>query len=397
MRVLLANKYFYRLGGNEIVMFQERDFLISQGVAVIDFSMTDERNLPSAQASYFVSNKSYSTVGTLAKLSGSLSLIHSSDAVKRFNSLLGDTRPDLVHCHNIYHQLTPSIIGAAAARKIPVVLTLHDYKPMCPVYNRLRNGEPCSECVSGNFEGVLKNRCKDGSFAKSFLLWLEARFHALKGSYEQVSQFIAPSRFMFDSARCRFPESQVTYIANGIDATRIVPTDDDDGYVLYVGRLSLYKGVKTLLRAHEASSRAWPLVVVGTGPLAQELKTDFPGAQFLGHIQGVDLERAFARAAVVVVPSEWYENSSISVLEAMAYGKPIIGSRIGGIPEQIVDGETGILCNPGDIEELSTQIHALTEDSEKRRRLGNAGRKRVESEFSLERHNDSLLSLYAHL
>src|ERR1019366_1972805 len=226
---------------------------------------------------------------------------------------------------------------------------------------------------------------------------LEARFHTLKGSYHHVAQFIAPSCFMFDSARCRFPESQVTYIANGIDATRIIPAEEDDGYVIYFGRLSPEKGVKTLLRAHEASGRAWRLVVVGKGPLFQELIAEFPGAQFLGHIEGADLERTVAGAAIVVVPSEWYENSPLSVLEAMAHGKPIIGSRIGGIPEHIVDGETGVLFEPGDIEGLSKHIHALMADEETRRRLGKAARKRVEANFSLKSHNDKLFSLYSEL
>src|ERR1019366_4961407 len=128
MKVVVANKFYFKNGGSEVVMFQERDFLVSMGVEVIDFSMTDERNFPSAQASYFVSNKSYSAVGKMQKLAASVSLVHSTEAVKRFGSLLDDTQPDLVHCHNIYHQLTPSIIGVAAKRKIPVVLTLHDYK-----------------------------------------------------------------------------------------------------------------------------------------------------------------------------------------------------------------------------------------------------------------------------
>ncbi|HXW70694.1 MAG TPA: glycosyltransferase family 4 protein [Methylocella sp.] len=397
MKVLIANKFYFKNGGSEIVMFQERDFLNSEKVDVIDFSMADERNLPSEQASYFVSKRSYSAVGKLEKLKASLSLIHSVEAVKRFGSLLDDARPDIVHCHNIYHQLTPSIIGVAAERKIPVVMTLHDYKPICPVYTRLRNGEPCSACATGNFESVLKYRCVDGSFTKSFVLWLEARFQTWKRSYEQVAQFIAPSRFMFDSARLRFPDSQITYIANGIDASKIIPAESDSGYVIYFGRLSAEKGVKTLLRAHAASGQAWPLVIAGTGPLSQELITNFPDAKFLGHIQGADLQHAIAAASIVVVPSEWYENSPLSVLEAMAYGKPIIASRIGGIPELVVDGVTGVLFEPGDIKVLQREIIALIGDQEKRGRLGKAARTRVETNFSLKRHNKELLSLYVRL
>ena len=176
MKVLLANKFFYRAGGAEAVMFQEREFLLSQGIDVVEFSMQDSRNEPSDYSASFVANQNYtdSNRSALSKASSALKFIHSFEAVDNFRKLLVSTKPDLVHCHNIYHQLTPSIIRAAKSLNTPVVLTLHDYKPICPVYNRLRKGIPCSDCRGGKFSNVLKNRCADDSLGRSALMYAEA-------------------------------------------------------------------------------------------------------------------------------------------------------------------------------------------------------------------------------
>jgi glycosyltransferase involved in cell wall biosynthesis len=165
MKVLMANKFFFHKGGAEVVMFQERDYLLHSGEEVIDFSMQDERNCESPYESHFVSNKDYRKGRKLSKLSPALSLIHSRESVSKIAALIDKTRPDLMHCHNIYHQITPSIISVAKSRSIPVVLTLHDFKPVCPVYLRLRAGRPCSLCLDGDFRQVLMNRCAGGGIA----------------------------------------------------------------------------------------------------------------------------------------------------------------------------------------------------------------------------------------
>lgn len=397
MKVLFSNKFFFRNGGSEVVMFQERDFLLGQGHEVVDFSMRDERNFESAYADSFVSRRDYHGGGKLKKLGSALTFIHSPEAVRKFKALIDQTRPDLVHCHNICHQLTPSIIGAAKARGLPVVQTLHDYKPVCPVYTRLRNGKPCSACLNGDFAPVLKHRCAEGSLGKSALLYAEAVVQRWLGNYEMVDRFIAPSRFMRDSALHRFRPEQVTLLYNGVDLAGIAPAGRDDGYVLYLGRLSHEKGIETLLRAHAAANGAWPLVVAGTGPLADEFKAKYPVAQFVGHVVGDALKEIIAGAALVVVPSEWYENCPMSVLEAMAYGKPVVGSRMGGIPELVADGETGLLFEAGNVQELQEKLTTLMGAPALRQSMGRAARARVEKEFSLERHNAGLMEIYESL
>lgn len=395
MKVLIANKFFFRNGGSETVMFQERDFLLKTGHEVVDFAMRDERNLPSAHEVHFVGNRSYAGgAGKLAKVADALSFIHSPEAVRNFSRLIEETKPNLVHCHNIYHQLTPSIIGAAKKLGVPVVLTLHDYKPLCPTYNRLRNGKPCSDCLDGDFSHVLRNRCADGSLGKSALLYAEAAVQRFMGSYENVDAFIAPSRFMQESIAHRVPDERIKQLYNGIDTNDVSGSGVDDGYVLFLGRLVQEKGAETLLKAHANSSAGWRLVVAGTGPLSDVLKAQYNPSILVGYLAGDALKEMIDRASVVVVPSEWYENCPMSVLEAMAYGKPVVGSRMGGTTELIEDGKTGLLFEAGNAGELTSVLDRLMASAELRRQMGNAGRQRVESLFSLDKHNAGLMEIY---
>src|SRR5215469_9777442 len=272
MKILIANKFFFHKGGAEVVMFQERGYLLHSGQEVIEFSMQDERNFESAYESHFVSGKDYRASKSLSKkIRLALSFVHSREAVRKIAELIDQMRPDLMHCHNVYHQITPSIISVAKSRGIPVVLTLHDFKPVCPTYLRLREGRPCSLCLDGQFHQVLMNRCADRSIGESALLYAEAAIQRWLGSYERVDRFLAPSQFMRDSALHRFRSEQVVLLYNGVDTAEIDESTRDEGYALYLGRLSREKGVETLLRAHEVAG-TWNLVVAGTGPLARGLE-----------------------------------------------------------------------------------------------------------------------------
>jgi glycosyltransferase involved in cell wall biosynthesis len=399
LKVLLANKFLFNNGGAETVLFQERDFLKITGTEVVDFAMQHERNIQSPYAAHFVSRQDYRSGGSLAKkIRSALSLIHSGEAVSKLASLIEETQPDLMHCHNIYHQLTPSIVGVAKSRGIPVVLTLHDTKPVCPVHTRMRESQVCSSCLAGDFHHVLRYRCSDGSIAQSAALYMEAVVQRWLGSYEKVDRFLAPSRFMRDSVLRRFSADRVELLYNGVDVTKIPVSGLDKGYVLYCGRLAQGKGAETLLQAQEAAGCSWPVVIAGTGPLMDVLKSQFTrNVRFVGQLSGETLSTTIAEASVVVVPSEWCENCPMSVLEAMAHGKAVVATRIGGIPELVNDHLTGLLFEPGNAEELRMHLERLMGDAELRAQMGAAGRARVETDFSLEKHNAELMAVYQSL
>jgi glycosyltransferase involved in cell wall biosynthesis len=398
LKVLVANKFLFHNGGSETVFFQERAFLTNTGAEVVDFAMEHDRNIQSPYAAHFVSRKDYRSGGRFAKIGSALSLIHSREAVSKLASLIEETRPDLMHCHNIYHQMTPSIVGVAKSRGIPVVLTLHDWKPVCPIHTRMREGQMCSSCLDGDFHHVLKYRCAEGSIAQSAVLYMEAVIQRWLGNYEKVDRFLAPSQFMRESVSRRFSPDRLQLLYNGVDVTNISASGRDKGYVLYCGRLSSEKGAETLLRAHEAAGCRWPLIIAGTGPLRDALESQFTrNVRFAGQLSGETLSTTIAGASVVVVPSDWCENCPMSVLEAMAHGKAVVASRIGGIPELVNDQVTGLLFEPRNTEELRMHLESLMGDAARRAEMGAAGRTRVERDFSLEKHNTELMAVYQSL
>jgi glycosyltransferase involved in cell wall biosynthesis len=265
------------------------------------------------------------------------------------------------------------------------------------VYTRLQRGRPCSECARKAFFNVLKHRCAGGSLARSALLYVEASVQQMLSNYEKLDAVVAPSRFMRESVTmARFPPDRVHLVRNGVDTRSILPAreDEDDGYALYLGRLAPEKGVDALLEAHASVADRVPLRIAGTGPLEAMLRLRHARATFLGHLSGPALDETIRRAGFIIVPSEWYENCPISVLEAMAYGKAVVASNIGGIPELVLHGQTGLLFPPGDRGALAACLIELGEDKGRRREFGLEGRRRAERLFSLEQHFAGLLGVY---
>ncbi len=397
MKILLVNKFFYLKGGAERVFFQERDFLLKKGIKVIDFSMAHPQNFVSPYSSYFVSYIDYYTNNFKDRLKYGLKFIYSFEAKKRIETLIKKEKPDIAHLHNFYHQLTPAILHPLKKENIKIIYTIHDGKLICPSYAMLdKNKNICIECRGRFFYKPILKNCY-GSKVHEILLMLEAYWHKWLRSYEKVDLFLVPSHFYANLISMRISKEKIRILRNGVDLEEYIPTYQDYGYGLYFGRLSKEKGIETLLKAYKDISKLFPLKIVGTGPLENELRTKYPQAEFLGYKKGGELKNLVANASFVVVPSEWYENCSMAVLEAMALGKPIIASRIGGLPEQIEDGKTGLLFEMGNAEELREKMLYLWKNRNLRIEMGKEARKKAEKEFSLEKHCEELLKIYEEL
>jgi glycosyltransferase involved in cell wall biosynthesis len=399
MKILLVNKFFYIKGGAETVYFQERNMLKQAGVEVIDFSMQHENNFPSDYADYFVSNVDYHKgKNLLGGIKTAVNFIHNSEACKKMQTLLEKERPDIVHFHNIYHQLTPAIIKVARDFGCKTVLTAHDYKIVCPSYSMLRDGKVCDSCITGTVFNAFRYRCQEGSASKSLLLSLEATWQYIAKNYQALDVIVSPSEFLRGVIKRTLPDSRIDVIVNGIDDS--LPLEDiaDKGYLLFVGRLSREKGAESLLRAHQQMASKIPLKIVGHGPLYNHLIEQYPHAEFLGYVQqGEGLDHLIKHARAVIVPSECYENCSMSVLEAMSFARPVIGARIGGIPEQIRDGVDGVLFEPGNVEELASVLDDFAQNPEKAHLMGRNARERLCEKYALRKHMDTLLNLYQEL
>lgn len=395
MNIVAANNFLYLRGGSERVLFDEMDWMQGHGHAVNIFGRSTVGGIDLPHSDLFPPVVDLTSVRGLEKLQAAGHVVYNRGTGKLFALFCDRTLPDIAHFHNIYAGLTTAVLDVCTQRKLPSVITLHDFKLVCPTYLMLHNGKACRRCSGGRFYHCLVTRCHKDSLAASLVTTIEAYYNQLLGKYRQADYFICPSQFMLKiMLENGIPQEKMYCIPNGVDPSRYTPIYDDNGYFLYLGRLSAEKGIKTLIETTHADV-GMTLMVVGEGPeknTLQELAGD--SVSFEGYKSGKELEKMVQGAAFIVVPSECNENASMVVLEAMAYGKPVIGSRMGGIPEQIVDGETGILFDAGDQVQLRSAIQTLVLDKAKRQEMGRAARVRLVEHFSLNQHCEKLMSIY---
>lgn len=401
MKILFANKFFYLNGGSETVFFQEREFLLNQGHHVIDFSMKHSNNLTSAYSDYFIPNIDYhkGSSGKIEALQNTFKIsknfIQNKEAIKKIEFIAINEKPQIAHLHNIYHQITPAIIPILKNAGVKVILTLHDYKLLCPSYSMLCSGQICNRCQGRYFYNAFFKKCRDGSWLKSLLLSAEAYWHKLAKSYDFVDIFLAPSKFMAETmTKYRTDRNKTIVLHNGIDSSKYVRSYVDKEYILYFGRVSEEKGVETLIKAYKTLGTNMPLKIVGTGPIRGRLQRKYPDIEFLGYKTGNELVCLISESSFCVVPSEWYENCSMTILESMAIGKPVIGARTGGICEQIDDGRSGFLFEMENIEDLAKKMGILIDERGLRNSMGKAAREILETKYSLSSHCDQLLRIY---
>lgn len=401
--LLNINSYHYPKGGADAVYLRHAAVMAEAGWEPAFFSMVHEENLPSEWSPYFVSEIEYGKSGSkMDQLAAAGKIIYSLEARTKLKELLRARRPDFAHVHNIYHHISPSILGLLAEEGIPSVLTAHDLKLLCPAYTMLTGGAVCERCKGGRLHNVVAHRCMKGSLALSALIYLESSVHRLFGLYrDHLARVILPSRFYLAKFQeWGWPAEKLTYIPNFIEADQYTARPDPGGYFLYFGRLSPEKGVATLLRA--AALAQVKLRIAGAGPAEAELRAlaDATGAQaeFLGVVRGAALSELVSDSRCVVLPSEWYENAPMSVLEAFAMGKPVLGADIGGIPELVRPDESGFLFASGDAEQLAARMrHIQGLPAQALRDMGTLASRFVRDRFSSKVYQDAMLGLYSAL
>lgn len=402
MKVLLINKYFYPKGGAEVSFFETGRLLERRQHDVMYFSMRHPKNLPSSYSRYFTSQVDYDQGGVLAQARAAGRLLYSFEARRRLEALLRDERPDVAHLNNIYHQLSPSILHTLKQHRVPIVMTLRDYKLVCGSYLLVANGRPCEACRGGRYYHSVVKSCVKRSRTKSLLSAAEMYLHhAILRIYDLVDVFIAPSRFLQQKMADMGFQRRIEHLPNCVDVERYLPRyDAPERSIVYFGRLSEEKGLFTLLRA----MRGLPdlqLKLIGDGPLRSALEeeirqADLANVHLMGSLVGDSLHEAVSRAMFTVLPSEVYENNPRMILEGFALGKPAVASRIGGIPELVREDETGLLFPAGDADALRRAIDRLAHDATARVRMGHHARILVERDLNEARHYERLMDIYHH-
>jgi glycosyltransferase involved in cell wall biosynthesis len=401
MRIAMANNYYYIKGGAERVLFEEKKILEAHGHQVPVFSQAHPQNEFSQYSDCYPPFKDWRNISKIQKVPMALNIIYDRRTARGFNRFLEATDCDIVHAHNIYGGLTTSILDIAQKKGIPAVMTLHDYKLICPSYLMLNRGSVCEGCRNRRFIYCLLKTCHKESLTASGVYCIESYLNKWLHKYDTIRYFICPSMFSLTKhAEHGIPRDRLLHIRNFVNIAKYKPRYDNGRYGLFVGRLSKEKGILTLLAAVEHLHM--PVRIVGDGPLKAEYesfaaKRKMNHVVFEGYKSGDDLKRLYEDAAFLVIPSECYENAPMTVLEAYSYGKPVIGSCIGGIPEMIEHGRTGMLCAIGDAGKLTECIDKLWSDKSLCQQMGHAAREKVEREFSAEGHYDRLMEVYQNL
>lgn len=374
MIVLQAHKYYWPRDGASNYALYLGELLEQSGHSIIPFAMKESESLPTPFSEYFVEPMNLhepDKATRVQKIRFALRMLYSFHAKRQMARLLSDHHVDIAHIHNIYHHISPSIFPVLKKYHIPIVMTLHDYKLLTPNYSMFHHGAVHEEDAAGWHWSCIKNKCMKDSRAQSAVVTAEMIFqHKIMRYWERyVDVFIAPSQFMMElCVKHGWPRKKFLHIPHPLDASMLAKETTDKKYVAYVGRLSEEKGVLVLLDAAKKTPHI-PYMIVGDGPLFDTIKKRMKKER-LDHVTltgfqtGDALRTLIAEARLLVVPSIWYENYPLSILEPKAMGKVIIGTHIGGIPELL---PPSLLVPAGDAKALAKKIQEVYEMSSKDR------------------------------
>ncbi len=402
LRILHVNKFLYRKGGAEGYMEDLAALQTKAGHTVAYWGMAHPDNTHVELADTFVSEMDFEdpppSFGGRARTVGRM--LWSSSARTGIERAVDRFRPDVAHLHNIYHQLSPSILGALAKQGVPVVMTLHDYKLACPTYHFIDKETVCEACVANKFWNAPIRRCRDDSLLASGAMALETSVHTALRTYRHVGVFICPSEFMARKmAEARQYPSKMHVLRHFVDLAETATKPEPGGEVLVAGRLVSEKAVDTAVRAIALVPGEVRLHIAGDGPMRPELERlaaeVAPGrVVFHGRLPKDDLHDLLRSSVVTVMPSRWYENQPLAVLESMANGVPVVATDLGGTPELVRPGIDGALVPADDPQRMADAIADFTTNPDKAFLMGRSGRERIEEEFKPEDHLAGLDALY---
>jgi glycosyltransferase involved in cell wall biosynthesis len=398
MKILQINKYFYIKGGAETVFFNTMDKLVKNGHTVIPFSLKNKKNRFSPYASYFVDYPELSESGLWTKLKYIFAFIHNKQAARKLKALLLAEKPEVAHIHLMFNSFSVSILPVLRECKVPVVMSVHDYRLICPAYAFIdRQGNVCERCQAKYHYRCILHRCYKNQWFSSAMLAMDSYYRTwFIRPVELIDKFIFVSKF----SRHKHISMEPSFEPKSLYLYNFTPFSDKgdcvrSDYILYFGRISAEKGVSTLMKAMESIPDV-KLKIAGTGPLLEDLKKrQTSNIEFLGFKSGNELDDYIRKARFVIVPSECYEGNLLSIVESMMLGTPVIGSRIGGIPELIEEGRTGYIFDVKSPESLRKTIRkALALPEPDYTAMSHAVKEFAMKHFSEETHYRKLMEVY---
>lgn len=391
----IGNSYHVRAGADRYMLELEA-LLQSRGHTVVPFAPASERNRDTPWSRFFPPGVDVEHPGPR----DALRFVYSLPARRAIGRLLDTWQPDLAHLHIYYGQLTTSILAPLRERGIPVIQSLHEYKLACPVYTFVSNGQICEACKPRRFWHAVPKRCNRGSLARTLLSVTESYLSRVSGAARDVDHFIAVSDFL----RGRMIEhgvassDRISTLHNFVDCDRVEPAAGPGRHILYFGRLAPVKGLAELVEAASGLADI-PLLIAGDGPLRPALERriaelGLDHVRLVGFRSGSDLQALIRDSLCTVLPSRWYENCPLSVLESLAAGRPVVASRIGGVPELIDHEADGFLVAPGDVQGLRERLSWMAGHPAAALEMGRVGRQKMRERFSPATHYRTLSDIY---
>lgn len=380
LNILAVHNYYQYPGGEDTVFSLEKTLLQKNGHSVSEFTDNNAR------------------IGSLGVLNAAAQTIWSRSSYQRIKKILQETKPDIVHSHNTFLLISPSIYFACAEMSIPVIQTLHNYRLICPNAYLFRNGASCEECVkmAFPFPGI-RYACYRDSYSQSAVVAGMLGFHRLMRTWQtKVDRFIA----LTDFARAKFiqgglPEDKIVVKPNFVIDVSESSADKLNRYALYVGHLSFEKGIPDLLSAW--ASLKIPLKIIGDGPLAQtvqETAGKLKHIEYLGSVHHDEVKKLLSQASFLVFPSKLYEGLPMTVIEAFSTGIPVIAAKVGARVELIHDHSTGLLYDPVDASNLASCASWLWQQPEERKKMGREARRDYENKYTPEKNYEMLMDIY---
>ncbi|MBZ5719903.1 MAG: glycosyltransferase family 4 protein [Acidobacteriia bacterium] len=384
MKILIVHNTYQQPGGEDTVFRQERDLLRRTGHDAVTYERSN------FEADDYTGLKRFVLVKDV---------IWNSSARQEFKQVLRREKPDVVHVHNTFMRISPSIYGACQDAGIPVVQSLHNYRLLCPAANFFRAGKVCEECMTDGLWRGVSHACYRESSTATATVAAMLTLHRALGTWQRlVHSYVALSEF----SRQRFiagglPADKITVKPNFVDPDPGARTTDGD-YAIFIGRFSEEKGLDTLLAAFE-QIRQVPLIIVGDGPPLERLKAQADRQQltnvsFRGRLPRHETWDALKGARFLVLPSECYENFPMTVAEAFACGVPVICSRLGAMQELVADHQTGIHFNPSDAQDLAAKVAWAWSHTSELAQMGRRARLEFEAKYTADKNYLLLMELY---
>lgn len=390
LKILIVNKFYYRRGGDCIHAMDLEELLKAHGHEVAFYSMRYPKNEKSEWEKYFRNEVSVSPKKIIPFLRMFRSPYGDKNAITTFSRILEDFNPDIVHLHNIHTSISPIVAEIAHRKGVKVIWTLHDYKLICPSYGLYNDEGTCELCINGSKKHILQKKCLKKSLIASWIGYREAICWNRQRLENCTDVFICPSVFMREKMIADgFSEKKLVHLCNFTKIPKIYDNVTKKNQYCFVGRLTKMKGIETLLKA--ASELPYDLVVLGTGDIEAELKKQYKSStqiHFLGYQGKEACLLCLQQSTFSVVPSECFDNNPLSVIESLCVGTPVLGARIGGIPELIKDGINGKLFTPGNAEELRDAINCMM------RSLYDINTCDIRKQFDAELYYQKLIGIY---